>query len=278
MNYSLGNMLGRRMALASLDPDAKGYIDAVVAAGGTVSGGQKSAINTFVKTGKSADWYSSLKRMYLPIWGVAAPNAIDMVELGSGTFNGTVTHAAGYVQVDGLTGYFDVGAPLATIGCTLNSTSFGGLATGTSATAIVRFLGVQDSSNTTRSILSSSVGTAWLARISSSSAATSATLTELRGVVLASRSSSATVNVWQRVASGITRPINEAALASNTLNATASAVFFANNNNGVVSQFSSATQQTGAMFIGTGFTNTEAEGFTLALKNLWEGTTGLTLP
>ena len=109
MKYVLGNMLGGGF-VGGLDPDAKGYIDAVVAAGGTVSGGQKSAINTFYKTGKADGWYSSLKRLYLPIWAVAAPNAIDMIALGSGTFNGTVTHAAGYVQGDGTTGYLTTSA------------------------------------------------------------------------------------------------------------------------------------------------------------------------
>jgi hypothetical protein len=271
------SLLYSRIAASRRDADADAYISAIRTAGATVTAAQRDYINDFIRAEKIASRWDSIKRFYLPIWGVAAANAICLRSLTSGTFVGSVTHGAGFINNDGSTGYFDVGAPLATIGCTLNSTSFGGLATGTSATAIVRFLGVQDSSNNTRSILSSSVGTTWLARMSSSGAATSATLTELRGVVLASRSSSTTVNVWQRVASGITRPINEAALASNTLNATASAAFLANNNNGVVSLFSPATQQTGAMFIGTGFTNTEAEGFTLALKNLWEGTTGLTL-
>jgi hypothetical protein len=272
------SLLYSRIAASRRDADADAYISAIRTAGATVTAAQRDYINDFIRAEKIAARWNLVKRLYLPIWGVAAANAICLRSLTSGTFVGGVTHGAGFINNDGSTGYFNVGAPLATIGCTLNSTSFGGLATGTSATANVRFLGVQDSSNNTRSILTSSVGIIWLARMSFSAAATSATLTELRGVVLASRSSSATVNVWQRVASGITRPINEAALASNTLNATASAAFLANNNNGVVSQFAPATQQTGAMFIGTGFTNTEAEGFTLAIKNLWEGTTGLTLP
>jgi 4-hydroxy-tetrahydrodipicolinate synthase len=38
---------------SGLDPSAKAYINAVVAAGATVSGTQRSAINTFVKTGKT---------------------------------------------------------------------------------------------------------------------------------------------------------------------------------------------------------------------------------
>jgi hypothetical protein len=276
MQYSLAYQLGERSG--GLDPDAKAYIDAVVAAGATVSGGQKKAIDTFYKTGKSDGWYSSIKRMYLPIWASASPNAIDMIALGSGTFVGSVTHGAGFVTSDGSTGYFDVGAPLATIGCTLNSTSFGGLVTGTSATTSIRIFGVQDLSINTRAQLLSSGTTTYQSRINSNNRAISATLTEMRGVILSGRSNATTINVWQRVASGITQPINESAAASNTINTTQSAAFLANNNNGVLDLFAPATQQTGAMFIGTGFTNTEAEGFTLSIKNLWEGATGLTLP
>jgi hypothetical protein len=93
MQYSLAHQLGKRSG--GLDPDAKAYIAAVETAGATVNATQKAAINTFVKTGKSDGWYSSIKRMYLPIWASAAPNAIDMIGLTSGTFNGTVTHSGG---------------------------------------------------------------------------------------------------------------------------------------------------------------------------------------
>ena len=48
---------------SGLDPSAKAYINAVVAAGATVSGAQRTAINNFYKTGKSDGWYSSLKRL-----------------------------------------------------------------------------------------------------------------------------------------------------------------------------------------------------------------------
>jgi hypothetical protein len=94
---------------SSLDEDAAAYIAAVEAAGATVTGAQRTFINNFYKSAK-ADYYTSLKRLYLPIWGVAAANAIDMITLASGTFAGGVTHASGYVQGNGSTGYFDFGA------------------------------------------------------------------------------------------------------------------------------------------------------------------------
>jgi hypothetical protein len=105
MNLSLSNMLGG--GSLTLDPDARAYIAAVETAGGTVSATQRTAVSDFYRAGKSAGWYSSIKRLYLPIWAAAAPNAIDMIGLTSGTFNGTVTHSAGYVQGNGSTGYFE---------------------------------------------------------------------------------------------------------------------------------------------------------------------------
>jgi hypothetical protein len=121
MQYSLAHQLGKRSG--ALDPDAKAYIASVETAGATVTSGQKKAINTFVKAGKSDGWYSSIKRLYLPIWASAAPNAIDMIELGSGTFNGTVTHSSGYVQGDGTSGYFLMDDDLPSLGLTSSSAS-----------------------------------------------------------------------------------------------------------------------------------------------------------
>jgi hypothetical protein len=129
---SLRNSLtSYRGVIGALDPDAKAYIAAVETAGATVSGGQKAAINTFFKTGKSEGWYSNIKRLYLPIWAAAAPNAIDMIDLGSGTFNGGVTHAAGYVQGNGSTGYFDTGSTATAKGLSDASCSLGFIAAGT---------------------------------------------------------------------------------------------------------------------------------------------------
>jgi len=115
MNYSLSNMLGGGM-VGGLDPSAKGYIDAVTAAGATVTSAQRGYINNFYKSAK-ADYYTSLKRLYLPIWGVAAANAIDMIGLTSGTFVGGVTHASGYITGNGTTGYFNA-ANFGTLGLT----------------------------------------------------------------------------------------------------------------------------------------------------------------
>jgi hypothetical protein len=118
MNYSLGNMLGRRGGLGALDPDAAAFISAVAAAGATVSTTQRTAIDSFVKAEKTASRWTLHKRIYLPIWGVASPNAIDMVGLASGSFVGGVTQGAGFVQGNGTSGYFNFNVDAQTLGVT----------------------------------------------------------------------------------------------------------------------------------------------------------------
>lgn len=109
MNYSLSYSLGKTMVVTRGDADANAYIAAVEAAGATVTSTQRNAIDDFYVAAKTNSYYTSLKRLYFPIWGVAAANAIDMISLTSGTFNGGVTHGAGFVQGNGTTGYFNAG-------------------------------------------------------------------------------------------------------------------------------------------------------------------------
>jgi len=62
MNYSLGNMLGRRMALASLDLDAAAYIAAVEAADGqTLETNVKAAYNRFIIGVKADNHWSAME-------------------------------------------------------------------------------------------------------------------------------------------------------------------------------------------------------------------------
>lgn len=72
------------------------YISAVLAAGGTLSGAQETAIRTFYSDLDTAGVYSKMYAMYPFLGGVAASNAIDFVNPGGGfdlTFTGTWTHS-----------------------------------------------------------------------------------------------------------------------------------------------------------------------------------------
>ena len=90
------DLLGSGYSFA--DSDAAAYVAAIETEGATPTDDQKEAIDTFFVNAKSAGYYTSLYRLYLPIWGAAAPNAKCLVSLTSATFTGSFTHASGYVN------------------------------------------------------------------------------------------------------------------------------------------------------------------------------------
>jgi hypothetical protein len=273
IQFGLGLSLARAGG-AAFDADAAAYIAAVETAGATVSGGQKSAIDTFYKTGKSDGWYSSIKRLYLPIWASAAPNAIDMIALGSGTFNGTVTHGSGFVQSDGTTGWFDSGVTPGTLGLSPSTAYLCALAKTEMASA-TRAIGsrnsiaqdtglARSSGNLLCQIMTNTLGSGLLATTANCSGILSGSRVD--GTRFNSRRvSSQRTNLGSATDSdfGSVPTVNIGLMASNIV--TTGASNFTDN-------------EFGAFAIGTGLTDSEDSNFTLALKNLWEGTTGLTLP
>jgi hypothetical protein len=256
------------------DPDAKAYINAVVAAGGTVSEGQRTAINTFYKTGKADGWYSSLKRLYLPIWGVAAPNAICMTSLTSGTFVGSVTHGAGFVLSDITTGYMDTNVGLTTLGLSLSSYHFAGLYKASSSKANSYLFGASLGSNVNRIFVSGTTVTADLHSVITGRASGTVASGDRLGIFTFSGAASARF-LKRRKTSGVTT------LGSTTTTITAqpnnlNVAFLANNSSGTVSSF--CGEEIGAFSVGLELTNAQDTAYSLALKNLWEGTTNLVLP
>ena len=102
---------GIRTTGPRLDPDARDYIDLITAAGADLGLLNEEAItkkaisDSFIERKDLYIWDDE-RRTYMPIWGVAAANAICQRSLTSGTFFGGVTHGAGFVQGDGTSGYF----------------------------------------------------------------------------------------------------------------------------------------------------------------------------
>jgi hypothetical protein len=260
---------------SGLDVDAKAYIDAVVAAGATVSGTQRSAINTFVKTGKTAGWYSSLKRMYLPIWGVAAPNAICMTSLTSGTFVGGVTHGAGFVLSDITTGYMNTNVGLTTLGLSLSSYHFAGLYKASSAQSNSALLGSQSGSNLNRLQISGTTATSTLSSPTFGQVSVTIGVGDRLGIFTFSGAASSRF-FKRRKTSGVTTlgsTTTTITVQPNNLNV----AFLARNLNGT-SVDSFCGEEIGAFSIGLELTDAQDTAYSLALKNLWETATGLTLP
>jgi hypothetical protein len=256
------------------DADANAYITSLLSVGAAVTPTQQDAINTFVKAGKADGWYSSLKRLYLPIWASAAPNAVDMITRASGTFNGTVTHSAGYVQGDGSTGYFNTNiAPSAVSGLSTSTAyTFGLLKTelpnlgniGRSRNSasqdwnLVRLTG-----NLSSSIMANIDGSGLLG-----------TATTFTGILSGSRVDGTRFNA-RRISASRTNlgSVTDADFGSVP---TLDYYFMAGNSSGTAIGLS--TTEFGSFGFGLGLTDTQDNAFTLALKNLWETCTSLTLP
>jgi len=271
MNYSLSNMLGGGM-VGGLDPSAKGYIAAVTAAGATVTSAQRGYINNFYKSAK-ADYYTSLKRLYLPIWGVAAANAIDMISLTSGTFVGGVTHASGYVQGNGTTGYFDTLVNPAGAGMTVGSQYLAILHYTAPSVAITSFLGAGGTSTSDMFCVNSNVYYRY--GLSSTEVTGSAT----KNGIFSGSKTSGNSSIYRRAAAGKSTLGSTSVSDASAL--TPSTFFFLATNendfgNKVPANLSNA--QAGAFVLGSGLSSAHDTLFTLHLKNLWEGCTGLTLP
>jgi len=260
-----------------MDADAAAYIAAVKNTGASVSKTQSDAIVNFIETGKFEGWYSSLKRLHLPIWGAVAPNAIDIITRSSGTFVGNITHATGYVQGDGSTGYFDFGASPSSLGLTTSGGSAFALINQADSRNDGRFfIGVQTGGNR-RLYIQQAFSTLLRSTIySASGAAINTSVTQANGILLTAVNSATDRYLKKRDSSGISTTIIS---TSSTTTAPISNVFAMANNDALNLLISGHTNaRLGAYGLGLGFTLTQGDNFTLSLKTLWETSTGLTLP
>lgn len=254
-----------------LDADAAAYIAAIEGYGETVTAAQKSAIDTFFRAGKSAGWYSSLARLYLPIWGAAAPNARCIVSGTNGTFRGGVTHAAGYIQGDGATGDFLTDGSPTELGVTLAGGGIFALClqapSGTSFGAMGGLPGATDSlqlfhiGNDVRASLN---GPPTLSFTGTRAAHV--------GLWVSSRTSLTDFSLYQRTAAGFaTRDTDTTSVAGNSVSAT-DLTFMSQAGN------IESDGRFGVFGAHLGLSEELVEDLTEAMKELWETCTGLSLP
>jgi hypothetical protein len=255
------------------DPDAAAYIAVVVAAGATVTAAQRDYINNFIRAEKIATRWDLIKRLYLPIWGVAAANAICMRSLTSGTFVGGVTHGAGFVKSDTTTGYMNTNVGIITLGLSLSSYHFAGLYKASSTKVGSYLFGSQSTGNAVRILVSGINMVADVLGLTGRIVGTVASGNRL-GIFTFSGAAS-TRFLKQRKTSGVTTlgtTSTTITVQPNNLNV----AFLATNISGTIANF--CGEEIGAFSIGLQLTDAQDTAYTLALKNLWEGTTGLTLP
>jgi hypothetical protein len=266
-----------RGALSSggFDRMAARYISAVETAGATVTSTQRNAIDAFFKTGKSQGWISSLRRMYLPIWAAAAPNAIDILTIASGTFGGTITHSNGFATGNGSTGYFEYDTTATAQGLSASSGLLFWLGA-TGGTTGIQLGGFNGGGTGTRAVLNANANAITSEQTTLATSVISSGLVGANlGIVLSTRTSTTSHKVFQRRAAFAQRGATSTT-AETSASASVNQAAWARGQSGSRTNFSNAGL--GAHGIGLGMTDSQAENFTLALKNLWQTSTGLTLP
>jgi len=209
---------------------------------------------------------------YLPIWGIAAPNAIEMATRASGTFVGTVAHSSGFVKGNGSTGYFDFGTRMPTDGLT----SASGL--------LFCLVKVADNMSTGASMLgqgtaanNQGIRQSTASNIQARYSGTSLSINggnARTGIISISSSANTSRSFRRRLTSGVTSLATSAGEAAFTLSS-ANCFAMARNSSGLSEPTNAELGSYGYML---GLSDANTDIFTLALKNLWETCTGLTLP
>ena len=268
-----------RGALSSggFDRLAARYIGAVESAGASVSADQKTAIDSFFKQGKTDGWFSSMRRIYLPIWGLVAPNAIDMISNISGLFSGGVTHGSGFVKGNGTSGTFRSDASASGVGRS-ESTGIDFVLIKSAPTIAGWFCGGTSNSFTRRcGLQSTAVGVTGYSNTNTTAGGFTLARSSQVGIIASSRTANNLFDFYHRTSSGFSKvrtvTTTETVAAPTTL-------WRALSRTEDVSTVSSSwiDAEMGAYGFGLGLNETQTDNFTLAVKTLWETCTGLTLP
>lgn len=263
----------RGLISSGIDAHASAYINAVRATGATVSNFQVFELSRFIKKQKGENLWNSIFRLYLPIWGRASANAICLKTLTSGTFQGSITHASGYVQGDGTSNQFSLNSTASGLGITNQQGCLFALITTVPSNSFAGLIGVREGNNDRHTGIMHNLGSNnQLAAIATSSSFGVINVGNV-GIHLISRTTSTRQRMFVRrvsglLQSGISTAASDSTLSTKTVLATAlngESVFRSNSRFGLY----------GAM---AGINDDQASNFTLDLKNLWETCTGLTLP
>lgn len=283
MLNALGNFLTSvKTGFSFSDTDAATYAAAIEGDGVSLSGDQKQAIDTFYVTGKSEGWYSDLARVYLPIWQQASANSRCLVSGTQGTFNGSVTHSLGYISSPSSSGWFDTGSTSSGKGLSLGAQGYGFLQVDIAGGLGVPMGGYDDfnlfdNGNVVKQRIGARMrfeygeyGGSSYAQSGTQSSGTQRIWASIEvggDIALDDRTSSGFNNIAYSVgvvADGPSSYANDYLLAANQ--------YYGYDN---PSEFWSG--QMGAAFYHTSTDSGFNSNFTLALKDLWEGCTGLSL-
>ena len=268
------------------DPDATTYIGLLESDGVILSYAKKKAIETFYTTAKDEGWYSSLKRLYLPIWGSVGPNSRCLVSGTSGEFQGSFHYATGYAHPTAASGAnrFNTGYKLLDDDLTLEDACLMALAYQSTPVPADDYPRAFAAPNHT--IIGSGATAATSIRISSASSSMvpvarwngvysrSLATYGSHGVLLANRKSGETT-LHRRIATGIHEDSTTGTGGSSYQNFPI--VGFGSSSSTTGSNTQSTTTKSGAFGISNGLDATDRSAYTDAVKTLWESCSGLTL-
>lgn len=249
-----------------LDSDAADYISVLEAQGINPTFAQRTAINDFVNAEKIALRWSLHRRIYLPVWGNAGANAIDLVTRTSGSFGGGVTHGAGFVQGNGTTGFFDTLNTAAGLGMTAGSGSIGVLIPQVDTGSNI-FWGGYNTGAAPRTVIGQGNSSLAFYQHPSISITTSGE-TATNGIFLGNCNSTTYREIRRRSLTGTSLVGSNTTLDTTNPDSAIRMFFMCRNAAGTASNHSSA--RFGAFTLGLGFSSSGADAFTLNLQNLWE--------
>ena len=264
------------------DSDASTYAAALEGDGVSLSDDQKQAIDTFYATGKSEGWYSDLARVYLPIWQQASANSRCLVSGTQGTFNGGISHNAGYISNPSYSGYFDTGSTSVGKGLSLGAQGYGFLQVDISSSSGSPMGGYDDASgfdngNVVRQFIGNRMRFEY-GEYKSSSYAQSGTQSFGTQRIWASWENGGDIFLDDRTSSGYNNIAYSSGVVADEPSSYANDYLMAEN---AYSGSAGADRywggEMGAAFFHTSSDSSFNADFTLALKNLWEGCTGLSL-
>lgn len=287
MRLGLGMSLANVRRMVSHDPNSVAYVRAVEAARGTTIGAAlpnavrdpKAIFSDFYETEKELDLFTTHKRIWLPIYGNAAANGIDLTTCAVGTFSASgVTHAANYIQGNGSTGFFNGIVSPSGMGLTNTSGCVGALVlqadSRTDPRAIIGSLDnfLNGDGETSLYQNASNLVQCFIGRGTTTPVAIM-TNTNRTGLYLANRNASG-LTLRRTTSSTQTATTNVSTTATQPISTRA--VYMLGHNSGLLEL--PYNGQIGAGYMGLGMSTANADAFAIRLRNLYQDLTGTTIP
>lgn len=238
-----------------------------------------NALDTFIKGEKAGGRWDGIKRLYFPVWGTAAANAICMKSFTVGTFVGSIEHGSGYAKPNNSSSGMQTNTSLPDIGVTKESWHFAALLQefgssdggiwgrdfNTDFNAYADFVSVEDSPDEYANTIF---------RVSNRTHISNNTIPVLFSIF----GTANTVNIKNRNSNSV------GSIYSSSFGGSTNTVDFVDGNFSVMaSQFNGNPNialfaKYGAFSFGNTMSDAQDTAYTLALKTLYETVTNLTLP